>query len=63
MISLLTDPLYLVCETCPPYDPKAAVDGEKASHDNQIALSPVVAPTVILIVNLLPSKLVAETDS
>jgi hypothetical protein len=33
------------------------------SHDNQIALSPVEPPMLTLIVNLLPSKLVADTDT
>lgn len=62
LISLLTEPEYLVCENCPPYDPNDAVEGEKASQDNQIALKPVVDPVVILMVNLLPWRLVGDTE-
>ena len=61
-MSLLTDPEYLLCETWPPYEPKVAVEGEKASQESQILLRLVVAPTVILTVSLVPSKLVGLTE-
>jgi hypothetical protein len=63
LISLLTDPEYLLCDTCPPYDPKDAVEGEKASQESQMPLSPVVEPAVILMVSLFPWRLVGETES
>lgn len=62
-MSLLTDPVYLLWDTCPPYDPKEAVDGEKANQDSQILLRPVLAPTVTLMVNLVPWRLVGLTET
>jgi hypothetical protein len=38
------------------------VEGEKASQESQIFLREVVAPTVILMVSLVPSKLVGLTE-
>ncbi len=61
-MSLLTDPEYLLWETCPPYEPKEAVLGEKASQESQILLRLVDAPTVILRVSLVPSRLVGLTE-
>lgn len=61
-MSLLTEPEYLLWLTCPPYEPKEAVEGEKASQESQILLREVVAPTVILTVSLVPSRLVGLTE-
>lgn len=63
MISLLTDPEYLLCETCPPYEPNDADDGENASQESQIRLRDVLAPTVILMVSLVDWRLVGVTES
>jgi hypothetical protein len=61
-MSLLTDPEYWLCDTCPPYEPKEAVAGEKASQDSQMRLSSVLEPTVILIESLVPCRLVGLTE-
>ena len=50
---MLTESEYLFCDICPPYDPKDAVEGEKASQESQMRLRLVLAPTVILIVSLV----------
>jgi hypothetical protein len=46
-------PLCFDFETCPPYDPKEAVTGEKASQLSQTRLSVVYEPKVILIVSFV----------
>jgi hypothetical protein len=61
-MSLLTEPEYLLCEYCPPYEPKEAETGEKASQESQMRLRPVDAPTVILMVSLVAWRLVGLTE-
>lgn len=39
------------------------MEGEKASQDSQTFLKAVAAPTVILMVSLVPWRFVGETDS
>lgn len=62
-MSLLTDPEYLLWETCPPYEPNDAADGENANQESQIRLRDVLAPTVIFIVSLVDWRLVGVTES
>ena len=60
---MLTESEYLFCDICPPYDPKDAVEGEKASQESQMRLRLVLAPTVILMVSLVAWRLVGLTES
>ena len=61
-MSLLTEPEYLLWETCPPYDPNDAADGENANQDSQIRFKAVFAPTEILMVSLVDWRLVGLTE-
>jgi hypothetical protein len=52
----------LLCEYCPPYEPKEAELGEKANHDSHSLFRTVVDPTVTVTVSFVPCRLEGLTE-